>query len=130
MRWTPEPFDRFRGRKPDDAFSRLPVVDRFLEIHPAALAEAEEAARYYAERSPRAAVAFAAELDAAIAEIERAPHALLQHVHGTHRILLRRYPFAIVFRLEEQRILIVAIAHGNRRPGYWAKRLQTVAGPG
>jgi plasmid stabilization system protein ParE len=105
-------------------------VDRVLEIHPAALAEAEEAARYYAERSLGAAVAFAAELDAAIAEIERAPHALLRHVHDTHRILLRRYPFAIIFRLEEQRILIVAIAHGNRRPGYWARRLQTVSGPG
>lgn len=105
-------------------------MDRVLEIHPGAQAEAEAAAGYYAERSLRAAAAFAAELDAAILEIERAPHTLLRHVHGTHRILLKRYPFAIVFRLEEQRILIVAIAHGSRRPGYWAKRLQTVTGPG
>jgi hypothetical protein len=43
-------FDRFHGRKPDDAFSPRQVVDRVLEIHPAALAEAEEAARYYAAR--------------------------------------------------------------------------------
>ncbi len=98
-------------------------MGRVLEIHPAAQAEAEAAARYYAARSPRAAAAYVAELDTAISEIERAPHTLLQHVHGTHRILLKRYPFAIVFRLEEQRILIVAIAHGSRRPGYWVTRL-------
>jgi plasmid stabilization system protein ParE len=80
-------------------------VDRVLEIHPAAQAEAEAAARYYAARSLRAAAAYVDELDAAIAEVERAPDTLLQHIHGTHRIPLKRYPFAIVFRLEERRIL-------------------------
>jgi hypothetical protein len=39
MSWMSGPFDRCHGHKPDDAFSRRPVVDRVLEIHAAALAE-------------------------------------------------------------------------------------------
>ncbi len=74
--------------------------------HPAALAEAEEATRYYAERSSGAALSFAAELDDAISEIERAPHTFLRHVHDTHRILLRRYPFASSAPLLKERSLV------------------------
>ena len=100
-----------------------PAVTRPLDVHPSAQAEAEAAARYYAERSPRAADAFVDELDDAIAQIELAPHAFLQHVHGTRRLLLRTFPFAVVYRFDDDTILIVAVAHGSRRPGYWAYRL-------
>jgi plasmid stabilization system protein ParE len=99
-------------------------VTRTLEIHPAAQAEAEAAARYYAERNPRAAVAFTDELDAAVVQIELAPHTFLKHVRSTRRLLLRRFPFAVVYRFDEASILIVAVAHGSRRPGYWARRLR------
>jgi plasmid stabilization system protein ParE len=75
-----------------DAFSRLLVVIRILEIHPAALAEAEGAARWYAERNPAAADAFAAELDVAVAALEREPQIYPTHEHGTRRALLQRYP--------------------------------------
>jgi plasmid stabilization system protein ParE len=37
--------------------------------------------------------------------------------------LLRRYPFSVVYRVESARILIVAVAHGRRRPGHWKSRL-------
>jgi hypothetical protein len=43
--------------------------------------EAEAAARYYAERSPRPVEAFVQELDKAVAEIELAPH----HITGWFR---------------------------------------------
>lgn len=36
--------------------------------------------------------------------------------------LLRRYPFGVVYRIEPARILIIAVAHGHRRPGYWRGR--------
>jgi plasmid stabilization system protein ParE len=44
-----------------------------LEYLDEALAEAEEAARWYATRSPQTAAAFAGELDVAVSAIERAP---------------------------------------------------------
>jgi plasmid stabilization system protein ParE len=80
---------------------------------------------YYAERSPKAAIAFTEELDAAVAEIERAPHVFPGHIHGTRRLLLRSFPFSVVYRFDSTQILIVAIAHGSRRPGYWSRRMRT-----
>jgi plasmid stabilization system protein ParE len=106
------------------ASSRLRVVARSLEIHPAALAEAEGAARWYAERNPAAAEAFVAEVDVAVAGLEREPHIYPIHEHGTRRVLLQRFPFSVVYRFDSERILIVAFAHASRRPGYWSVRLE------
>jgi plasmid stabilization system protein ParE len=89
------------------------------------LAEAEEAARWYARRSPQAAAAFAGELDVAASAIERAPATWPTYDHGTRRFLLRRFPYSVIYRIEPSRIVIVAIAHGRRRPGYWKERLNT-----
>jgi hypothetical protein len=36
---------------------------------------------------------------------------------------LHRYPFSIIYRIEVERVLIVAVAHERRRPGYWKTRL-------
>lgn len=93
-----------------------------LEYLEEAVIEAAAAARWYAERSETAAAGFTAELDAAEAAITRLPHAWPSYEHGTRRYLLRRYPFGVVYRVEPDRILVVAVAHGSRRPGYWANR--------
>lgn len=93
-----------------------------LEILPAALDEAEAAAAWYAERSPRAAAAFVAEVDRALALVAEAPERWSAHLLGTRRIPLRRFPYLIVYRVETSRILVVAVAHGRRRPGYWRDR--------
>ena len=95
---------------------------RELEYLREALEEAETAARWYAARSPAAAAAFSEEVDAAESAIARLPDAWPPFDHGTRRYLLRRFPFSIVSRVEPRRILIVAVAHGRRRPGYWKSR--------
>ena len=43
--------------------------------------------------------------------------------HGTRRFLLRRFPFSLLYRVELTRLVIVAVAHAHRRPGYWKQRL-------
>jgi toxin ParE1/3/4 len=117
-------FDPFHGQTRVDASWLRRGVTRTLEIHPAALAEAEAAARWYAERNPAAAKAFTVELDAGVAAMEREPHVFPVHEHGTRRVLLRRFPFSVVYRFDDKRILIVAFAHNSRRPEYWAARLE------
>ena len=42
--------------------------------------------------------------------------------HRTRRIFLRDFPFALVYRSDEQGITIYALAHHARRPGYWRSR--------
>ena len=94
-----------------------------IEFLDEALEEAEAAARWYAERSESAALGFADEIDLAAAAIQRLPTAWPPFEQGTRRYLLRRYPFSVVYRVERTRILIIAVAHGHRRPGYWRSRL-------
>ncbi len=94
-----------------------------LEYLDEALDEAEEAARWYAERSPMAAEGFTSELDVATTAIEQAPEAWPPYDHGTRRFLLRRFPYFLVYRIEPTRVVIVAVAHAHRRPGYWKDRL-------
>ena len=88
-----------------------------------ALEEAEAAARWYAERSASAAAGFSEEIDTAESAISDFPTARPHFDHGTRRYLLRRYPFSVIYRVESTGILIVAVAHGHRRPGYWKSRL-------
>jgi toxin ParE1/3/4 len=97
-------------------------VTRELEYLEEALQEAEAAARWYAERSVTAAAGFSDEIAAAESAIVRLPEAWPPHDHGTRRYLLQRFPFSVVYRVEARRILIVAVAHARRRPGYWKSR--------
>jgi plasmid stabilization system protein ParE len=74
-------------------------------------------------RSATAALAFSEEIDAAEAAIVQFPDAWPAFDHGTRRYLLRRYPFSVIYRIETDRVLIVAIAHAHRRPRYWKNRV-------
>jgi len=38
-------------------------------------------------------------------------------------ILLRRFPFSIIYALDSNSIVVVAVAHQRRRPGYWKGRM-------
>jgi plasmid stabilization system protein ParE len=100
-------------------------VTRELEYLADAVGETEAAARWYAERSASAAAGFSQEIDEAEAAIAEFPEAWPPFDHGTRRYMLRRYPFNVVYRMEPRRILIVAVAHAHRRPGYWKSRVSS-----
>ena len=38
------------------------------------------------------------------------------------RTQLRRFPFSLIYMVEENFIVIVAVAHHGREPGYWHSR--------
>jgi plasmid stabilization system protein ParE len=67
-------------------------------------------------------VRFLAELDRALAAVGETPHRWPPYLHGTHRLHLRRFPYWIVYRIESDHVLIVAVAHDRRRPDYWRAR--------
>lgn len=45
--------------------------------------------------------------------------------HGTRYVQLRRFPYLVVFRLQNENFQIIAVAHTKRRPFYWTRRLNT-----
>jgi len=45
------------------------------------------------------------------------------------RGVLRRFPYFLVYRVEPERVVIVAVAHAHQRPGYWKDRVMTPGQP-
>ena len=93
-----------------------------VEVLPEALDDALAADSWYRAHSASAADAFLAEVERAVARITETPGRWPGYLTGTRRFLLRRFPFFVVYRLRSDLILIVAIAHARRRPGYWRGR--------
>jgi plasmid stabilization system protein ParE len=93
-----------------------------ISFHPAAVAEVDAAVQWYAERSPVAARAFAAEVNACVERAREAPERWPRYVHGTRRYLLPHFPYSLVYRVRHGELEIVAVAHHRRRPGYWRSR--------
>ena len=93
-----------------------------LPILTEAQAEYEEALAWYFDRSPAAASGFEREFEHGLQQIADAP---LQWpaLDDRHRCyILRRYPYSIVYRVDGGQVLVVAVAHTRRRPGYWKRR--------
>jgi plasmid stabilization system protein ParE len=97
-------------------------MPREVEFHPRALEEARAAYQWYMARSTAAASAFLSEIDLALARIAEAPDRWPAYMRGTRRYLLRRFPYSVVFRETADKIQVIAVAHGRRRPGYWKNR--------
>jgi toxin ParE1/3/4 len=39
-----------------------------------------------------------------------------------HQHLIQQFPYSIVYRLDNDRILVLAVAHWSRSPSYWKQR--------
>jgi toxin ParE1/3/4 len=69
-----------------------------LDIHPAALAELKSCLSWYLARSETAGIKFVAELDRAMDLIIQSPSRWPSGEHGTRKFILRRFPFAVIYR--------------------------------
>ncbi|MFV8751298.1 type II toxin-antitoxin system RelE/ParE family toxin [Nannocystaceae bacterium ST9] len=59
-----------------------------------------------------------------IDSITEAPHRWREIEPGVRRLILQRVPYAIVYAWLEvdARVVVLAIAHHRREPGYWRER--------
>ena len=94
-----------------------------LRVHEAARREAYVATAWYAERSIPSARRFRDDLLASFSHAAASPLCYPTYLHGTRRVVLRRFPYFIVFFDWQDEIYIVAVAHAKRRPGYWKERV-------
>jgi len=59
---------------------------------------------------------------AAVQHILSFPTAWPELDTGIRRCQLQRFPYGIIYATEQDAILIIAIMHLHRRPGYWHTR--------
>ena len=97
-----------------------------LRFAPEARAEIRETRGYYLAAGPDRARAFSAEVRRALARLQRHPESGAPYEAGTRRALLDTFPYAVVYDYAgpEEGIIVVAIAHHRRQPGYWRPRLR------
>ena len=81
------------------------------------------AVRWYEEQHPGLGGEFFDAVVHATSLIQDQPEiGTLSRDRRTRRVLVQRFPYQVVYRLSADEIVIVAIAHLKRRPGYWRKR--------
>lgn len=90
---------------------------------PAASAELFEAADYYAKRRPSLGDEFLDEAMRIVNLIKEAPLRLAPRRHGERKWGMDRFPYAMVYVMRGDDIVIVAVAHWKRRPHYWRHRM-------
>jgi toxin ParE2 len=85
-----------------------------------------EAVRYYDSQVPTLGAAFLREVRRAAEAIADYPEAAAIVRGRTRRRLLRRFPYGLLYRIDPQEIVVVAIMHLRREPGYWLSRAQAL----
>lgn len=89
---------------------------------PAAREDLNKAAAFYEASVPGLGEAFLGDVERAIEDLRENPGIGAPVGRAFRRALLRRFPFAIVYAERDDEVVIAAIAHHRRRPGYWRGR--------
>jgi len=93
-----------------------------FQYHPDAARELIRSVEYYEGKSPGLGAEFLDEMESVIARIMRYPDSGTLITAESKRILLRRFPFGIVYEAREDLLTITAVMHLRRNPDYWKSR--------
>ena len=93
-----------------------------FRLHPEAERELHEAVDYYEDVEPGLGYDLSVEIYSAIQRAVAYPHAWPVLDDEIRRALVRRFPYGVLYSVEEGTLLIVAIMNLHREPGYWKGR--------
>lgn len=93
-----------------------------VAFHPEARTEYLNAVQYYAEQKSRIAENFVNVIESGISKLSEAPdrHKIIES--PVRRFLVNRFPYAILYEIESDQVLIWAVMHCRRHPDYWKQR--------
>ena len=94
---------------------------RFL---PAAEIELLKEVTYYSKGRTGTGVRFQAAIEAAVSRAATHPLGGAPSFSETRSVLVKGFPFSVVYRPSERELLVVAIAPHRKRPQYWASRIE------
>ncbi len=88
-----------------------------------ARAELADAAGFYELKAPGLGDRFKKEIKDAVSRIIMFPKGWSVEKGDIRRCLLHKFPYKILYSVEEDHILVIAIAHQHRKPDYWIDKL-------
>ena len=93
---------------------------RFLA---AAQQEFDEAYEWYEVQVAGLGIKFIDELWITARRIVAFPEGCEEVATGIRKCLIRRFPYMLIYKLEQTEVLVLAVAHQHRKPQYWKIRL-------
>jgi plasmid stabilization system protein ParE len=96
---------------------------RFLTV---ADQEVADAVAWYDQQGNDVSRGFLDDLDRAVRLAKTYPLLPTQIEPEIHRLLFVRYPYSLIYGMEEETLVIIAVAHQQRAPRYWANRLDSI----
>jgi toxin ParE1/3/4 len=91
-------------------------------FHPEALTEYAEAVQHYADQRTEIAQVFINAVEDAVYRIRESPKRYVVIDEDVQRCMIRKFPYGILYTIEPDYILILAVMHYSREPGYWKNR--------
>ena len=93
-----------------------------INFHPEAVSEMMEAAVFYETQQQDLGKRFLSMVQESLNHIQINPN-LYPVIHlDVRRCITKTFPFNVLFRINPDRIVIVAVMHQKRNPDYWKNR--------
>ena len=93
---------------------------RFLKP---AQSEIDDAFAWYDSQSSGLGTQFLDNIDRAIRRIAAYPLSSVEIEQDLRRCLLSRFPYGIIYGIDSETVIVVAVAHLHREPRYWIDRM-------
>ena len=93
-----------------------------INFHRAASAEFIEASTWYESKRLGLALEFMAEIDRCVSLASVHPLQFAVIREDIRRVVAYRFPYSVYFRVEQHRIVVLAVFHGSRDPSIWRAR--------
>ena len=97
-------------------------MKRIRFLSPAEI-EMLDSAAYYETRVPELGTDFISTIEIAVLDLSDNPGKWPMIGKEIRRRILPRFPYSILYKIDPEEIIIVAIMHQKRRPNYWINRL-------
>ena len=81
--------------------------------------EYDDAFNYYEAEESGLGGKFRRAVWGAIGIIEQYPHSSPEILPGVRKVLLRRFPYKLLYAVRADTLYIIAVAHSHRKPDYW-----------
>ena len=94
-----------------------------FRFHPLALEEFNDSINYYEKKSLGLGSEFSDEIYSTINRILIFPKAWPELSQKTRRCITQKFPYGIIYLIQENEIIIVAVMQLNRKSDYWKKRI-------
>lgn len=95
-------------------------------IRPETENDLKEAFSWYEDKRVGLGYDFLLQVDAGIRFIARNPETYPSEYKGTRKYLVKRFPYKIIYLVERERIIVLAVIHSKRSPDLIKKRIGNV----